>query len=152
MKDWGHRGKENGIASFTSMIKAAIAVYGYERLAQMLSCSKPTADRWASGKSAPALSYQLLIGAELDGLLLERKALIDLLSHPAGYGVQMAGTIEIRNLEDETIAVSGEELGYEETVHESVEEAVDKFLKIRHETEYGLDYDEEACLREAEVL
>jgi hypothetical protein len=77
----------------------------------------------------------------------ERQALIDILSHPAGYGVQMAGLIQIRNLEDRTIAVYEEfcEDGiqlWREDIYEDVEVAVDKFLEMRHRAELGLDYEE----------
>jgi len=136
--------------NFATAIRVARAIHGYEWIAKNLSASKPTIDKWANQESEPEKSYREIIMKSLEGLLDERQALIDLLSHPAGYGVQMAGLIHIRNLEDRTIAVceelykDGEKAGYEETIHECVEKAVDKFLNIRHRTEYGLDYDEEA--------
>ena len=92
---------------------------------------------------------------------IERQTLIDLLSHPAGYGVQMAGWVDIRVLESREFAVCeyfderNTHMGgnYEEQIFTDVTDAVDEFLKIRHRLEMGLDYDEkhwrEAGLREA---
>ena len=73
----------------------------------------------------------------------ERQILIDLISHPAGYGVQMTGYIEIRVLEDGDIAVCEyfENDDYEEKIYEDIEKAVDSFLETRHRRKMGLDYE-----------
>ncbi len=74
----------------------------------------------------------------------ERQTLIDLISHPAGYGVQMNGYVEIRVLEcsnDIVVCEWFEGKNYEEKNYENVEEAVDSFLEIRHRRKMGLDYE-----------
>ena len=84
----------------------------------------------------------------------EKIVLMDLLSHPAGYGVQMGGYLEIRPLESGDFAVceyfNGEAnkgMGdYNESLFESVEDAVDEFLRIRHQRKIDLDYEKtESC-------
>lgn len=76
----------------------------------------------------------------------ERQTLIDILTQPAGYGVQIAGYLDIRVLESGQIAVCEffDRGGFEESIFDDIEKAVNKFLEIRERRKLGLDYDKES--------
>lgn len=82
----------------------------------------------------------------------ERRTLIDLLSHPAGYGIQMAGLVDIRVLESRKIAVceyfdnDTNMSDYKEEIFDNTKDAVNKFLEIRYRRQLGLDFDDNMSL------
>lgn len=82
----------------------------------------------------------------------EIKLLLEIIKHPAGYDIGLFGVMSVRSTDQLTWEVEWEEYsssGQSVTTHwlsfDNPEDAVRKFVEMRHERELGLDIEAELC-------
>lgn len=75
-----------------------------------------------------------------------RDMIVELITDPAGYEVSILGKVHVfrdncgGDVNRFAVVYTDKDNNYCESIHDNAGEAADKFLNIRHENKFGLDY------------